>query len=740
LLWIVAVLAVAACSGDAPEGTSGSLSLELTLVDGTEIDAVHWKITGDEMRPMRGMIDIRASGTTGSVEVFGLPPDDGYEIEMEATSTDGQTSCEGAAGFDVEADKVTELAVMLHCKGPERLGGVRVNGKVNTCAELTKVVVSPLETSVGSDIDLSADASDADGHEVSYEWTATGGALDEPTASQTIYTCTHPGQHAIRIAVSDGEPCLEDWTVQVTCTDAGGGTGGSAGFGGAGGAGGAGSDFPCSEEGIRAAIAAGGGPHTFDCDGPTIVVTGSEIEIDTDVILDGGSELEVNGDDEHRVFSVPLNVTAELRGLRITGGATTGEGAGIHNYGDLTLIDATVSRNFAHHDYDILLGGGVTGNGGGIANRGTLTLIECTVSENTAKHGEEILKDARATGDGGGIHNRGSLALVDTIVTGNAASDGGGIFNMGTANLTGSTFSHNTAFIVRGLGTHGGGLSISPNGSAELDNCTIRNNGENGRLGLAGGGLYVEGTALIKDSVLTSNVAQLGGGLYSKGGFVTLQTSTVSGHDMQQGAGLENFGGVMILESSTVSGNTASGVGGGILSHGDLQGVPPGTLILVNSTVSGNAAGNSGGGIGNHRSQLILISSTVAQNQGGRDILNSDPSSRSVNSIIQGKCTGQERLLSDGGNVESPGNTCGFAGEADQVMVTPEQLALEPLSDNGGPTLTHALGVGSVAIDRAPQEECLDLYQMPLLTDQRGAERPQGPACDSGAIELQPLD
>jgi len=59
--------------------------------------------------------------------------------------------------------------------------------------------------------------------------------------------------------------------------------------------------FPCTEEGIRDAIAVGGGPHPFDCDGPTTVVTEAEIVIDSDVILDGEGNLTVDGNDDHRV-------------------------------------------------------------------------------------------------------------------------------------------------------------------------------------------------------------------------------------------------------------------------------------------------------------------------------------------------------------------------------------------------------------------------------------------------------
>jgi hypothetical protein len=65
------------------------------------------------------------------------------------------------------------------------------------------------------------------------------------------------------------------------------------GTGGSGGSGGTGGTEPacqatvcaCTEAGIRAAIAEGGGPFTFDCEGPTTVVTEAEIVIDNDVIL-----------------------------------------------------------------------------------------------------------------------------------------------------------------------------------------------------------------------------------------------------------------------------------------------------------------------------------------------------------------------------------------------------------------------------------------------------------------------
>ena len=73
-----------------------------------------------------------------------------------------------------------------------------------------------------------------------------------------------------------------------------------------------------------------------------------------------------------------------------------------------------------------------------------------------------------------------------------------------------------------------------------------------------------------------------------------------------------------------------------------------------------------------------------------------------------------------GFNLVSDG-TCGFPWRGD--------LRLSFLDDFGGDTLTHALLVGSPAIDAIPPESCdLDI-------DQRGYARPAGTNCDIGAFE-----
>src|SRR5262249_2529243 len=80
----------------------------------------------------------------------------------------------------------------------------------------------------------------------------------------------------------------------------------------------------------------------------------------------------------------------------------------------------------------------------------------------------------------------------------------------------------------------------------------------------------------------------------------------------------------------------------------------------------------------------------------------------------------------------SPGAT-DITATSDGTTPTALSAILDPtLADNGGPTFTQTLVTGSPAIDASPADsDCPP-------TDQRGVPRPQGPACDIGAVELVP--
>jgi hypothetical protein len=405
--------------------------------------------------------------------------------------------------------------------------------------------------------------------------------------------------------------------------------------------------FPCTEQGIRDAIAAGGGPYTFDCDGPTTVVTGSEIVIDNDVILDGEGNLTVDGSDDHRVFSVPGGVTAELVGMTVTRGRPP------------------QTRE----------------QGGGILNEGTLTITKSTVASNGTPG-----DDSGGGAEGGGIYNSGTLTLENSTVRENGAWEGCGIYNTGTATLSNS--------------------AVSQNGGPDYPSYVW-----------SGSGIYSIGTLTLIDTVVTLN--EDGGGdaaAINSWGTVTLINSAILDNLSTQSAAIGSSGTATLI-NSTVSGNN-----GGIASGNEIWG---GTLTLINSTVVAHQWGLA----------IAVYGELIATNS---IIVGKLPVPPAV--LACGLFSGSAIMTSGGGNIESPGDSCGFDQPTDQVNVSAADLKLGPLADNGGPTMTHALLPGSVAIDHVPASMCLDENGDPLTTDQRGEPRPEtgGDSCDVGSFEVQP--
>jgi hypothetical protein len=284
----------------------------------------------------------------------------------------------------------------------------------------------------------------------------------------------------------------------------------------------------------------------------------------------------------------------------------------------------------------------------------------------------------------------GALALVNSVVSDN---ERGGIVNhSGSVTLTDTTVSGNTA---QGI--------LNQSGSVTLVNTTVSGNG--------GGGIYNHGTLTLTRSSVLGNTAVKGGGIFSEFGSVTLVNSTVSGNTAVNGGGISCESGILTATNSTVSGNLGNADGGAFWGRTL-------TLRLFGSTVASNIAGERG--------SAGYVESDISVEFSGNVI---DGECSTANANVQG--------VSYGHNIESPGNTCGFADPTDEVNVTADDLNLGPLQDNGGPTMTHSLGAGSVAIDQIPEADCVDADGAPLTTDQRGVARPQGPACDVGAFELE---
>jgi CSLREA domain-containing protein len=279
------------------------------------------------------------------------------------------------------------------------------------------------------------------------------------------------------------------------------------------------------------------------------------------------------------------------------------------------------------------------GLGSGIDNQGTLRLIHCVVASNS--------------GDGGGIFNfEAALTLVDSRVSNN---DGGGIENAGR--MATLTLDHSTVSGNSGTESQGGGI-INQTGAVTLTNSTV-----------------------------SANTGLFGGGILNNSGGITINNSTVSGNSASEGGGIFNLEGRVNLTNSTVSRNSAaSGDGGGIRIIGTTS-----RTRLRNTTVAHNSATQGGGGI-RTSGPLILTNSLVALNTAaqGPDVLKSGGLTAPVTARFSLLGIGNGSSVSDGENGNQVGNRS-----------NPLDPLLGPLANNGGPTRTHALLLGSPAIDAA---------------------------------------
>jgi hypothetical protein len=287
--------------------------------------------------------------------------------------------------------------------------------------------------------------------------------------------------------------------------------------------------FPCTEQGVRAAIAEGGGPHGFDCTGPRVIATEAEIVIDNDVILDG-RKMTVNANLTHRVFSVTEGTMAELWRVTVTRGhwqEFTLGGGGIYNEGTLGLRNCTVSESEALQE----CGAGTCfdGAGGGILNAGTMTVVNTTVRNNRATGGGV---GARGGGVGGGISNEGTLTLEQSTISGNSgALWGGGLHNGRGPTLLGATLRVINSTISNNVATNAGATP--------------------GR----GGGIANEGTLTVLSTTFSVNNAARGDGIATSMGTVTLANTLIDdrceGNITSNGYNLESTGDTCGLNQST---------------------------------------------------------------------------------------------------------------------------------------------------------------------------------------------
>lgn len=547
---------------------------------------------------------------------------------------------------------------------------------------------------------------------------------------------------------------------------------------------------------LRDAIASAATGDVIDFSGltcPDITLTSGAIVIGAGIanltlVGPGRDALAISGNDSSRVFEQQGAGSLSLSGVTLSQGRGPGNGGCLLANGDLTLNDVTVSGCAAgspdiagtsgggiavlgnailtdSHFSDNVVDGNLRVRGGALAVGGTLSATDSTFTKNRAH--SHVVDGGNTFGnivEGGGIQAFGETTLVGSTVSGNTAQSdsyeifGGGLsvgsreYGMPEAALdvSHSVISDNVvASACEVCAPQGGGIAVV--GNTRLDHVMLTNNtvGSPNHYGGAGGMRVFRATSTqILDSTIAGNHADSAGGgmIGPEQSLVIVDGSRIAdnfagnlGGTDEGGGGILCLGCAVQLTSSSVSGNVAESDGGGIaIRYGEYA---PSPTTIINSTISGNT-GSEGGGLMLDGGNAQVSNSTIAFNLATTRGAGISASQYSYQIELQ------STIVSDNLTGGSPGNVWAFPktisgannlvpnpsgpGELPGDTITQDPLLL-PLADNGGPTLTHALGENSPALDAGNNV-------LGLVFDQRRANfmREYGAATDIGAFEEQP--
>ncbi|HEY2395002.1 MAG TPA: choice-of-anchor Q domain-containing protein [Rudaea sp.] len=328
---------------------------------------------------------------------------------------------------------------------------------------------------------------------------------------------------------------------------------------------------------------------------------------DLTLIGPGASQLTIEraaGMGKQRVFRHEGTGTLNLGYLTVSNGYYGGpavdqvNGGCIFSQGTVALDHARVSGCTASAA-NLAFGGGVYA--------GAITLNRSTLSGNTAKVQAGATSAARGGGAAASTIEATASSITGNSATGSFASDGGGLASA-SASIVASTISGNQA------DGHGGGIATE-------NLCT---------------GLCVPTSAIINNSTVSGNSANITGGFYTRAVTATVRNSTIAFNTAFAGAGILN---------------------------GNLQ--------------------HFAAGLFSYGSPVDIESVLIANNAYGDPAVDSDLSVYAAPSAV----SGANNLIREGNGDAPSGSMHGACP------------LLGPLRDNGGLTKTHALLSGSPGID-----------------------------------------
>lgn len=267
--------------------------------------------------------------------------------------------------------------------------------------------------------------------------------------------------------------------------------------------------------------------------------------------------------------------------------------------------------------------------------------------------------------------------------------------------IVGEVLIRDLTLALGNAGNTGSGGAILNQSSLRLEGARLTGN----RAGISGGAILSQRVAGQSAPVLTVRGS-------------TFDANLIDAPDCGSGAAIrsEGAGASVLIVNATLAGNTA-----GSACSGGAIGIGAGALEVIASTLGPNSGGLSGGNIykGSRAATITLRSTAVVE---GTAALNPD---------LHGANAG---LMSLGLNlVGNRGDATGFLA-SDLPAGTPPMLGA--IGPSGAAQLPVRVPMAdSALVDAVSVASCVDVGGGPLAADQRGVLRPQGAACDIGAIE-----
>ena len=432
------------------------------------------------------------------------------------------------------------------------------------------------------------------------------------------------------------------------------------------------------------------------------VIDANAASATTEITLSNATyRLTIGGAGDDAALTGDLDITNDMRVVGVDALPATVDASALND-----RVFHVASNVVAYFSNLVIRGGNAGTNfGGGLLCRGITTVDKCTIMGNSG-------------GMGGGLYNSGtSLLIVNSRIVNNSCPDGANGVTGGQGGRPGG---------------EGGGI-YSFSGAVSIRSTLIQSN-------FAGSG-GVGANDISVFNAAPGGAGGNGGGIVSMTGLLTIVQSAVvqnkAGHGGSGGGGA--FG---------APGGPA-GSGGGILALG--------FLVISNSTLSGNVAGSGGGGgnssafgaagpgggaggtagaiftvLTSHFFNVTIISNAPGPGGGGGSSGGGAPNGISGSPGTIGGIAGAGPVVMVNSILANNAGSNGSVTSLGFNLINTNPL-VGPLAQNGGPTPTHALLLGSPALNKGNPAVTTGL-------DQRGFPRVRGRAVDIGAFEEQNPD